>query len=690
MVPTSLNEELLRSIAAAARMHQACSPRIDVRYAHADGEEHVKYLPQRELLRPVWDAMHLALITSSTALDIASVGEASSPVGRTWLRQLPVNQGLNITNKSFVVMIDSDKWCLLTLTVFYCNVCIRALCRVTTRQTQPAKHSRMNVDPIRTEPATNGQIKLRTSLGDVIISLWSKEAPLACRNLIQLALEGYYDDQIFHRIVSGFIVQTGDPTGTGTGGTSIYSTSDNPTGGFRDELHHRIHPNKRGLVAMANAGRPNSNESQFFITLAPTPELAGKHTIFGKVEGAGIYTILEISEVELVDVESGRPKHPPKLLGIDVLLNPFDDINPRTTSAERAKQKERLRIEKEQAKEKKRRTQLESEGNSLKKTKNAKLLSFGDDEEFEAMPSSSKHETKLNRKVMSSVDALAGPTSSIPVETAVAPTEPMPEVARNGKGKATEGQVVNQSLADLRSDHEAGSSRASANDRIKALEASIRSSAKRSASPEEERRKRNKTTSAGSTWLQEQRALYQKDKKAKKGKGRGDDDVLARLSAFKAKLDHSKSSQTDAAADERRPQQRQQLEADEPVFPEMREYGMLDEEDDDEIAGHKFEVVQRADGADSKDRFSVNDYEVIDPRSEAAIRMGFGGDAAAKRLEEKKKKRNEHQGRAGRDYVDTSDRRYADAKRPGRPSGERNHTAARHSGDTRHRSDQRW
>ncbi|KDN39695.1 cyclophilin-like protein, partial [Tilletiaria anomala UBC 951] len=189
----------------------------------------------------------------------------------------------------------------------------------------------MNVDPLQTEPPTTGKIKLRTSMGDVTIALWSKEAPLACRNIVQLALEGYYEDQIFHRILPGFIVQTGDPTGTGRGGSSIFESEDNPEGEFKDEHHHRLKMTKRGLVAMANAGRPHSNESQFFITLGPTPELQGRHTIFGKVEGPGIYTILSISEVELEDKEVGRPRHPPKLLGIDVIQNPFDDIVPRIT-----------------------------------------------------------------------------------------------------------------------------------------------------------------------------------------------------------------------------------------------------------------------------------------------------------------------------------------------------------------------
>ncbi|TKC42488.1 hypothetical protein EI555_004736, partial [Monodon monoceros] len=85
----------------------------------------------------------------------------------------------------------------------------------------------------------------------------------------------YYDNTIFHRVVPGFIVQGGDPTGTGTGGESIYGAP------FKDEFHSRLRFNRRGLVAMANAG-PHDNGSQFFFTLARADELNNKHTIFGK------------------------------------------------------------------------------------------------------------------------------------------------------------------------------------------------------------------------------------------------------------------------------------------------------------------------------------------------------------------------------------------------------------------------
>uniref|UniRef100_A0A3Q3WG10 Peptidyl-prolyl cis-trans isomerase n=1 Tax=Mola mola TaxID=94237 RepID=A0A3Q3WG10_MOLML len=96
------------------------------------------------------------------------------------------------------------------------------------------------------------------------------------KNFVQLCMEGYYDGTIFHRVVHDFIIQGGDPTGTGTGGESIYGHP------FKDEFHSRLRFNRRGLVAMANAG-PHDNGSQFFFTLGRADELNNKHTIFGKV-----------------------------------------------------------------------------------------------------------------------------------------------------------------------------------------------------------------------------------------------------------------------------------------------------------------------------------------------------------------------------------------------------------------------
>lgn len=161
---------------------------------------------------------------------------------------------------------------------------------------------------------------LKTTAGDIDIELWCREAPKACRNFIQLCMEGYYNGTIFHRVIKGFIAQGGDPNGDGTGGESIYGEP------FKDEFHTRLRFCRRGLVASANSGR-DDNGSQFFFTLGEAQELQNKHTIFGKVAGDTIYNVLKMENGE-TDA-SDRPLYPYKITKTEVLLNPFDDIVPR-------------------------------------------------------------------------------------------------------------------------------------------------------------------------------------------------------------------------------------------------------------------------------------------------------------------------------------------------------------------------
>lgn len=113
----------------------------------------------------------------------------------------------------------------------------------------------------------------------------------------------------------------GDPTGTGFGGESIWGKP------FKDEIHGRIKFNHRGQVAMANASKPNSNQSQFFITLDSCETLHGKHTIFGKVTGSTFYNVMRMGEVETE--ENDRPLNEIRITSVEVLVNPFDDIVPR-------------------------------------------------------------------------------------------------------------------------------------------------------------------------------------------------------------------------------------------------------------------------------------------------------------------------------------------------------------------------
>ena len=117
---------------------------------------------------------------------------------------------------------------------------------------------------------------IKTNMGTIELELFPKEAPKAVENFTKLANKGYYDGVTFHRVIDNFMIQGGDPTGTGRGGESIWGKS------FDDEISPSLKFDKAGILAMANAG-PNTNGSQFFITLAATPWLDGHYTIFGKV-----------------------------------------------------------------------------------------------------------------------------------------------------------------------------------------------------------------------------------------------------------------------------------------------------------------------------------------------------------------------------------------------------------------------
>ena len=124
---------------------------------------------------------------------------------------------------------------------------------------------------------------LHTDKGDIKINLFEKKVPKTVNNFVFLALQGFYDGTFFHRVILNFMVQGGDPTGTGSGGPGYQ---------FADEFDESLRHNKPGILSMANAG-PNTNGSQFFITHVPTPWLDDKHNVFGEVEEGMdvVYTI---------------------------------------------------------------------------------------------------------------------------------------------------------------------------------------------------------------------------------------------------------------------------------------------------------------------------------------------------------------------------------------------------------------
>ena len=126
-----------------------------------------------------------------------------------------------------------------------------------------------------TKNSSGDIVNMETSMGTIKIKLYSKEAPITTGNFKKLINEGFYNGIIFHRVIDGFMLQGGDPTGTGTGGSKVT---------IQDEFAPGLKHSKKGMLSMANRG-PNTGTSQFFITLAPTPWLDGKHAIFGEVIG---------------------------------------------------------------------------------------------------------------------------------------------------------------------------------------------------------------------------------------------------------------------------------------------------------------------------------------------------------------------------------------------------------------------
>ncbi|KAI9190088.1 cyclophilin peptidyl-prolyl cis-trans isomerase Cyp8 [Blastocladiella emersonii ATCC 22665] len=159
-----------------------------------------------------------------------------------------------------------------------------------------------------------GYVKLKTSFGDLNIELFCVLAPRTCHNFLLLAAKGYYKNVPFHRLIPKFMIQGGDPTGTGRGGESAWG------GNFKDEIRPSMKHNARGLLSMANRGK-DTNSSQFFITFAPTPHLDGKHTIFGRVVG-GLDVLDKMESV--ATTAQDKPVAPITILDAQVFVDPFE------------------------------------------------------------------------------------------------------------------------------------------------------------------------------------------------------------------------------------------------------------------------------------------------------------------------------------------------------------------------------
>ncbi|TVU12834.1 hypothetical protein EJB05_46497 [Eragrostis curvula] len=156
-------------------------------------------------------------------------------------------------------------------------------------------------------------VTLHTNLGDIKCEVFCDQVPRTAENFLALCASGYYDGTVFHRNIKGFMIQGGDPTGTGKGGTSIWGTK------FADEFRESLKHNARGIMSMANSG-PNTNGSQFFITYAKQPHLNGHYTIFAKViHGFEVLDLMEKTQTGPGD----RPLAEIRLNRVTIHANPL-------------------------------------------------------------------------------------------------------------------------------------------------------------------------------------------------------------------------------------------------------------------------------------------------------------------------------------------------------------------------------
>ncbi|BFZ05642.1 hypothetical protein BsWGS_08681 [Bradybaena similaris] len=157
-------------------------------------------------------------------------------------------------------------------------------------------------------------VTLHTDVGDLKLELFCEQCPITCENFLALCASGYYNDCLLHRNIPGFMVQTGDPTGTGKGGASIWGSK------FEDEFRENLKHSTRGIVSMANNG-PDTNASQFFITYSKQPHLDMKYTVFGRVID-GFDTLDSMEKIQ-VNEKNYKPLAETRLREITIHANPI-------------------------------------------------------------------------------------------------------------------------------------------------------------------------------------------------------------------------------------------------------------------------------------------------------------------------------------------------------------------------------
>uniref|UniRef100_A0A1B6CWT2 RING-type E3 ubiquitin-protein ligase PPIL2 n=1 Tax=Clastoptera arizonana TaxID=38151 RepID=A0A1B6CWT2_9HEMI len=182
-----------------------------------------------------------------------------------------------------------------------------------------------------------GYVRLITNFGPLNVELFCDVVPKTSENFIKLADKGYYDNTIFHRSIRNFMIQGGDPTGTGSGGESIWGKP------FEDDIKPHLNHIGRGVLSMANSG-PNTNKSQFFLTYRSCRHLDGKHTVFGRVVG-GLDTLTAMERIEVDNKD--RPIEDITILKAQVFVDPYQEVDEQLAT-ERAEEAKKRALENEE------------------------------------------------------------------------------------------------------------------------------------------------------------------------------------------------------------------------------------------------------------------------------------------------------------------------------------------------------
>lgn len=174
-----------------------------------------------------------------------------------------------------------------------------------------------------------GMAKIYTNFGEIKFELHCDKTPKTCFNFISLSKQGYYNNTKFHRLIPGFMIQAGDPSGTGKGGQSVWKRE------FEDEIVLNLNHNSRGTLSMANRGK-DTNGSQFFITFGPCHHLDTKHTIFGQISGNSRF----LDSVEPLETDQmDRPKKNVIIQQVEILIDPFEEYRNRMNNESKKKEK---------------------------------------------------------------------------------------------------------------------------------------------------------------------------------------------------------------------------------------------------------------------------------------------------------------------------------------------------------------